>query len=222
MAVRTKHKANVETAGIEKVSETAGIEKVSEITLAAVAEATLSPSGFAFTSPAFHEKLAQDGLVEVNKEIFNEFGQFATRITEKGISALTGAAPDPETPQIASKSFDDFEQQNTKSSRFVIEENIPLPTAKRTGRSGHSYPFDEMQPGQSFFVPESDKMPNPMKSLAPTVVGATARYAVPDPSGEMKRNRKGNMVPVMIESRKFVIRAVEEKGKRGARIWRVY
>jgi len=108
----------------------------------------------------------------------------------------------------------------TGKNGFVLEAGVPLPTIKRGGRGGEVYPFDEMGVGQSFFVAASADKPNPAKSLASTVSSATARYAVPAEDGSTKTNKKGETVPLMVETRKFVVRSVEENGVKGARVWR--
>jgi hypothetical protein len=38
--------------------------------------------------------------------------------------------------------------------------------------------------------------------------------------GIFRQNRRGEVVPVMVETRKFVVRSVEENGVKGARVWR--
>jgi hypothetical protein len=73
------------------------------------------------------------------------------------------------------------------------------------------YPFDKLEIGESFFVAKDSK------KLASTVSSAAQRFATPDPEGKMRINRKGSIVPVMVESRKFSVRSVEG----GSRIWRI-
>ena len=103
---------------------------------------------------------------------------------------------------------------------FQIEDNVPVPAISGRGRGGNVYPFEGLAVGQSFFVPNSESKPNAAKSLASTVSSATARYAVPAEDGSTKTNKKGEVVPVLVETRKFVVRSVEEDGVKGARVWR--
>ena len=103
---------------------------------------------------------------------------------------------------------------------FKIEDGIPVPTISGRGRGGNVYPFDQLEVGQSFFVANSEDKPNAAKSLASTVSSATARYAVASEDGATKTNKKGETVPVMVKTRKFVVRRVEENGVKGARVWR--
>ena len=103
---------------------------------------------------------------------------------------------------------------------FKIEDNVPVPAISGRGRGVKVYPFGQLEVGQSFFVANSESKPNAAKSLASSVCSATARYAVPAEDGSTKTNKKGEVVPVMVETRKFVVRRVEEDGVKGARVWR--
>lgn len=169
-----------------------------------LAEIVAAGANGLYTSPAIHASLVEAGLVEINPGMTNEAGEIATRATQKGIDSMntatnTGTAAPASAP-----------------SSFAIEDGIAMPTASGRGRGGNTYPFDALNVGQSFFVPNSEDKPNAAKSLASTVSSATARYAVPSADGATKTNKKGEAVPVMVETRKFVVRSVEG----GARVWR--
>jgi hypothetical protein len=89
------------------------------------------------------------------------------------------------------------------------------------------YPFDSLEVGQSFFVPVSEKHPDPVKTLGSTVSSANMRYA--EETGEHKtvnRAKRGEdrkalldasgnkimeqvSIPVYKHTRKFSIRGVE-------------
>jgi alpha-acetolactate decarboxylase len=77
--------------------------------------------------------------------------------------------------------------------------------------------------GQSFFVADSEDRPDAAKSMASTVAGANARYAV-EVEGKFKKNRKGADVPATEQTRTFICRSVKEQQNgavvTGARIWR--
>lgn len=179
---------------------------VSAVTLAAIVAATLDESkGFLFAPESVYAPLVSAGFVEVNPELKNDAGDLATRATESGIAYVNDEVPGNKPVETVAV------------GAFVLETGVAIPKSKR-GRSGDLYPFDKMEVGHSFFVAATESKPNPAKSLASTVSSATARYAVP---GEgTKTNRKGETVPVMVETRKFAVRAVEENGVKGARIWR--
>lgn len=159
--------------------------------LATIVAATLAEN-FVYTNVMQNGPLLAAGVIEVNEQLTNDAGEVATRATAKGIETMNATAT-PETevqteqaPQIA-----------VGKPRFAIEDSIPVPTAKR-GVGAGLYPFDDLKPGQSFFVPATTDKPTPAKSLASTVSSATKRYSETE------------------EKRVFVVRSVEG----GARVWR--
>ena len=171
--------------------------------------------------------LVEAGLVEINTAMTNEAGEVATRATQKGIDSLQSNGDNTSEASEASEASANSETAATETGKtekvktmFKIEDSIPVPTISGRGRGGNVYPFDEPAVGQSFFVPNSEDKPNAAKSLASTVSSATARYAVASEDGATKTNKKGEVVPVMVETRKFVVRSVEENGVKGARVWR--
>ena len=171
--------------------------------------------------------LIEAGLVEINTAMTNEAGEVATRATQKGIDSLQPNGDNTSEASEASEASANSETAATETGKtekvktmFQIEDNIPVPAIFGRGRGGNVYPFEVLAVGQSFFVPNSESKPNAAKSLASTVSSATARYAVPAEDGSTKTNKKGEVVPVMVETRKFVVRSVEEDGVKGARVWR--
>lgn len=183
------------------------LTKKQKAEFAALSEAiTASADGFIFAAPASIAAFVTAGLVETNDTIKDEAGNIAVRLK-------------PETNEGTSTVTDTNTNTNTAApvaSGFAIEDGIPVPAGSGRGRTSTTYPFEALNVGQSFFVPNSESKPNAAKSLASTVSSATARYAVPSEDGATKVNKKGETVPVMVETRKFVVRAVEG----GARIWR--
>lgn len=180
-----------------KKSNTALVIGLAEIVAA-------GPNGL-YTSPTVHGPLVEAGMVEINPAVINEAGEIATRATQKGIDEMTQTT---ETGTAAASTKVD--------ASFAIEDNVPMPTGNSRGRGGNVYPFEALEVGQSFFVPNSEDKPNAAKSIASTVSSATSRFAVPSEDGATKTNKKGETVPVMVETRKFVVRSVEG----GARVWR--
>jgi hypothetical protein len=201
-------------------------EVAAEISLKEIADAGANG---VFTSPAVHGPLVEAGLVEINQEMINEKGEIATRATQKGFESLFNVSV-VETPLDDVEGLKDNETSEAQpavsgtiqkvKTMFKIEDSIPIPAITGRGRTGCSYPFDLLAIGQSFFVASDEDKPNAAKSLASTVSSATARYAVPSADGATKTNKKGEVVPVMVETRKFVVRSVEENGVKGARVWR--
>lgn len=162
-----------------------------------------------YTMPEVHNPMVAAGTVEINPSMVDENGAVATRATQKGIDEVTAAPTETKSASAV-------------KSAYAIDNDIAMPTASGRGRTSNTYPFDNLEVGQSFFVANSEDKPNAAKSLASTVSSATARYAEEIP-GETKTNRKGETVPAVRETRKFMVRAVDEtaagRGK-GARVWR--
>lgn len=148
--------------------------------------------------------LAEAGFIDVHP-VPNEAGEVAVRATAAGIAQVGQAVPG--TVEIAPVAV--------AAPAFKIEDAVPIPAPIGRGRSGSKYPFDALEVGQSFFVPDSAEQPDAAASLASTVSGATQRYAT-DHATETK-TVKGKTVPKKVYSRKFALRKVEG----GARVWRV-
>ena len=186
-----------------------------------LAEIVAAGANGLFTPAAVHGPLVEAGLVEINPAMVNEAGEIATRATQAGIESLDSGAivVDNATTEANSETAATGKTKKVKTM-FQIEDNVPVPAISGRGSGGNMYPFEAMAVGQSFFVPNSESKPNAAKSLASTVSSATARYAVPAEDGSTKTNKKGEVVPVMVETRKFVVRSVEEDGVKGARVWR--
>lgn len=96
----------------------------------------------------------------------------------------------------------------TETEEFVIESGIELP-GKLSGKTP-KYPFDKLEIGQSFFVKDGEA-----KKLNSLVAAYNAKYS--EATSETKKNRKGEDVPKMKQTRKFISRTVEG----GIRVWRV-
>ena len=193
-------------------TEKSAAKKTAKIpTVIALAEIVAAGAKGLFTPAAVHGPLVEAGLVEINPAMVNEAGEIATRATQAGIESLDSGAI------VVDKATT---EANSAIAEFQIEDNVPVPAISGRGRGGNVYPFDQLEVGQSFFVADSESRPNAAKSLASTVCSATARYAVPAEDGSTKTNKKGEVVPVMVKTRKFVVRRAEEDGVKGARVWR--
>lgn len=154
-------------------------------------------------------------LIEVNTNDVVD-GNAACRLTEAGQKLVTA-------PKAAKVDAGD-----AKASPYAIITTAVLPPSKRGGKGGGAptqYPFDDLAVGQTFFVPVSEKHPDPVKTLGSTVSSANLRYAVE--TGEKRtvnraKRGEGNKavmvdgkkvmetkeVPVYKYERKFSIRAV--------------
>lgn len=81
---------------------------------------------------------------------------------------------------------------------FAIEDNIPLPTKKIGVKGESAYPFAVINVGQSFFVPASDKIKEPWKTLTSM-------------ASRMSRE---------LHPKQFTTGRVTVNGVEGVRIWR--
>ena len=107
-------------------------------------------------------------------------------------------------------------------SDFVIEKGIVFELSKGT-HAGHAakYPLVEMDVGDSFFIEISpDQLAVKAKTILSSIASAAAKFDIPSPNGEMRLNRKGETVPVMLKTRAFKLRSVHNAEKSGVRIWR--
>lgn len=160
--------------------------------------------------------LIHQNLIEVNEGDIVD-GKAAVRLTQEGFNMIN-----VESAPVHSNGA-------AVAANYAIISNAALPAAKRGGRGGApvQYPFDALEPGQSFFVPVSSKHNNPVKTLGSTVSSANMRYSVE--TGETKsveRTKRGDgnkavvdaqgnkiremvTVPVRKQTRKFSIRPVK-------------
>lgn len=198
------------------------LSKKAQALLEKIIEATKGTEGLLYVDEKAVAALVSAGLVEINPDMRDGADNVAARATSAAMEPQPMTTPATVT--------------NTAPSSFTIA-SVPIPAAKRGGRTGGKYPFDLLEVGQSFFVPdpkkadgtpELDKDGNPVrmaKALASTVTSANERYAEEIP-GETRTNRKGKVVPATKQIREFTIRSVEDgaawgsTGVKGAAIFR--
>ncbi len=200
--------------------------------LSAIVTATANEPGFMFAHNDKNLKaLADAGFIEVNEAAKNEVGNVAVRSTPAAMIPVESAAPAAEVAEVIAP-----------STGFEIVSTVPVPVDVRTRGKSSTYPFDKLEVGQSFFIPGEDAA----KKFASTVSSATARFAVPDPTGATRQKKtlikdsEGNamldeagnktylveIVPATINTREFVIRSVDDgapwghPGVKGAGVWR--
>lgn len=200
--------------------------------LARIVTATKGDEGFIFADPDSkeHKALMALGYIETNNSQHDAGGNVATRATSVGVEANdANDAPQteaqPQGNQVMTQAATAAAAPAART-KFTIA-SVALPAAKRGGgRTGSTYPFAELEIGQSFFVPATEAKPDPAKSLASTVTSANERYSEVIP-GEFRQNRKGNTVPKTKQLRLFAIRAVEDgaawgfAGVKGAAVGRI-
>lgn len=181
---------------------------------------------FVYLPETVYATLSELGFIDVNPNLINEHGWLAARPTPKGrhyvmstSQPATAYAPvsDYVPPTPSSDTDIDTAPDNDSESMFAIDDDVapPVQDGRSGKRLGVKYPFDKLNVGQSFFVPNTKEKPQMAKALASTVSAATAKYDKPI-EGKFTVNRKGEKVQAKERTRKFVIRAVDG----GARIWR--
>jgi hypothetical protein len=231
-------------------------------------------NSFIYTKGEDNAAMLVSGLIEVNNALKNDAGEVATRATADGVAYVAALPKDENSEADAANDAANSgavvinNQSETEgnsnmnqnvatmsaatlavtASSFAIDNDIPPPSGSKRRVGGEKYPFDALQPGQSFFVPATDDNPNPAKSLASTVSSATARYAVEvpgetetvtrhvyktDEGGKRVKGEDGSYiktgqvetatVPKMQNTRVFMVRPVDETAQgrgKGARVWR--
>lgn len=172
-----------------------------------------SSQGYVLGSKNEFKSVADAGLVEFNDTI-KDGNKVAVRASDAGVAAWNAMNPTGATSAPAGGV--------ATTASYAITKGIALPAIKRRvgEATGSKYPFDTMEPGDSFHVPKSDDMPNPAKSIASSVTAANMRYAEKAPGTH--KTPKGNEVQNVKYTRHFQIRAVgkDDPGGEGARIWR--
>jgi len=187
-----------------------------------------------FTPDSVHTALVAAGLVELNPAAVNEQGEVATRATDAGFEFIypaDGNAPEAnkETPAMPENTAPAADLAVTPAATpapaaapaaapagktkpaFVIEDNVPMPeSARRAGGRTEFYPFESLQVGQSFFIPEKKA-----KEMSSVIYGARARYSRVV-EGQTRTMRTGKVVPVTEVVRDFECKDAEG----GCRVWR--
>ncbi len=126
--------------------------------------------------------LVSEGLVEQNDAMKDDNGYLATRASDKGMQHFLAAgvpvAPTPVTERMPASS----------SSKFAIDDDIPLPDVKRNfggATREPTYPFDALpapvsgRPPASFHVPVTAEMENPARAIGSAVSGQNRKWARP-------------------------------------------
>ena len=163
-------------------------------------------------------------LIEINihEHDPSDKSRVACRVTTAGAALLT-ANQNP------------VNEEKVAMSNFEIIQDAELPAIKRGGGGGGAptkYPFDKLEVGNSFFVPATVKLPNPLKTLGSTISSANHRYATVSGEKQVERSKRGTRnklvldvngnkimelktVPVYEFTRKFTIRGVKSGVKYG-------
>lgn len=116
------------------------------------------------------QELIDNGFAECNVASIdpNDATKVATRATQSGVDHLAALNTEPENVMDTNTT----PQAPAGAVSFEIE-TAAMPARTRTRKS--IYPFEQLAIGQRFFVPATDAMPDPGKTLATSVSGAVKR-----------------------------------------------
>lgn len=140
-----------------------------------------SANTIVYEFPAAAATLMSLGYIEGNPALTDADGRIAFRATANGLAAMqniqaaaSALPPAPPVPLEAkaakiAASHPGFQ----KISNFVF----PAKQRRLGARAGKKYDVDSLELHEAMFVPASEEMPNPKKSLASTISAANKRYA---------------------------------------------
>ena len=180
--------------------------------------------GYVYTSEPIYSILVKKELGEVNMDIENPavLGEFAIRATKKGIEECPVSEAANQDTQEPDKENDVVSQT---TSVFEIED---IKVVKKRATSGNlKYPFDQLEIGQSFFIPATIERPEPWKSLCGAITVANNRHAVlkfeEDGTTPVMRTKRNSEEEVQVTelTRRFAITKDTKDDVEGARMGRI-
>lgn len=248
MAQSKAQKAAAAKAAAEATAKANAGPQIDMGLLKAIVEGTKSEAQCLYVPEAISKPLVDAGLAIINPTYKDANGNIATRATDAGIAKLEVPAA-PVLGAIAPAPQATASAAVVGGFKLETGVAIPeAKRGFGIGHGGQGrksiYPFAEMQVGHSFFVGPTEAMPEPAKTLGSTVSSATLRYSEPvfnadgtpkmvetmvaqrDAAGNVMKDVNGKRLQVKghvqekKQTRKFVIRAVEENSVKGARIFR--
>lgn len=171
--------------------------------LSSIVAATLG-GGFMYCQTSDVSELVQNSLVEQNPGMADATGALATRATDAGIAHVNGLnaqTSQPTTEQtnsapapVAQTPAASTAPMTATQSSFVRASFRPPEKTKATRTVAEKYPFGNLNPPaadgtcDAFFVPKTDDVPDPKKTLTSACSAANRRYA--DKIGEKVVNGK--------------------------------
>lgn len=184
------------------------LKKASIALIATIAAAMAADPFYALATEKEAKELTDGGLAEFNPDI-RDGDKIAIRLTDEGLKMADASNTD-------NSNSTDTGSTATAAIGFAIIGDAKLPGASRGGRNGPVYPFDDLNVGQSFFVPATDDKPEPAKSIASTATSAAKRFAKPvtnaDGSAVMEEYTVKGVTKTREKfeyTRKFAVKSVE-------------
>lgn len=171
--------------------------------LSSIVAATVG-GGFMYCATADVAELVQHQLVEQNPGMTDANGALATRATDAGIAHINGMSAQASQPgaeqtnssptPVAQTAAASTAPMTATQSSFVRASFRPPEKTKATRTVAEKYPFGNLNPPaadgtcDAFFVPKTDDVPEPNKTLTSAASAANRRYA--DKIGEKVVNGK--------------------------------
>lgn len=178
-------------------------------------------------------ELYQMGLISIDpsRQDPTNPAAYAGSLTPEGINALNSFVSVPASTVLA-PTMNNLPQA---SGGFNLRNDVIfVPKEKPKKEKGvdrrNKYPFEQLEIGYSFHVPVTDQDQEPWKKIASVVCAANKRYSTvvegqfeTKADGSIKINKKGEMVPLRQQTRKFVCKRVDSADPEGAgvRVFRV-
>lgn len=170
--------------------------------LGAIVEATKKNEVY-YVTKGEAESLANDPqVIEVNQGMIKD-GKAASRATAAGIEMMNAPAP-----------------VEASTSEFALITGAEVPKSKRGGGRGGApskYPFEKMEPGQSFFLPKTAERPDPVKSLQSSIAAVNHKYS--EGTGEfetVERTKRGEGNKAVKDANGENVREMVQREKRKA------
>jgi len=155
-----------------------------------------------YALPANLPNLEQNGFVVVNRDIVDPTtGSVAATVTQAGIDYLNTPPVAPVIADLAPQPLPEapVADVSVPTGNFVVQEvAIEAPAApvqeepvtsglvkgfvppsraiRRSSTGSGKYPFEKMELGDAYFVPATEKRPDPKKSLGSTISSANNRF----------------------------------------------
>ena len=171
-------------------------QKANRVLQDVIAATVAGNPGYLFTDASVYDILEKKGFVEVNHDIKNDAGEFATRATQKGLTMAKPKEMEESVPMSENK----FEIGD-------VPADFSIPVAKRGGNGGphgSKYPFAALEVGKSFFVADGDiKGGNAAKTMIQACSKANKAFGEPavnaDGTPKMRTTRTGQ-----VQATKFI------------------
>lgn len=191
-----------------------------------------------FLTKVQYEPFLVQGLAEINQSSMVADGSAATRLTQAGLqyattnaitatatqsaeqawasSTVTTPAGAPATVTPIKKEHKPRVHHPRVDESFIVEDKALAAKERKAFLNTPKYPFEQLNVGQSFFVPNTEFRPEAVKTMQSAVTSANNRFA--EKTGEKRINRGGKEVDVLKLVRKFDVRAETVTGADGKEI----